>query len=82
MKELRVTLEEERAAEHSRLENQRRRDIERLKAELEEELQEERRKLLDEKEEKLNSLKQEVTEDETDQPGSSSFIYLDFLLFV
>ncbi len=64
LKELRVTLEEERVAEHDRLEAQKRRDIERLKAESEEELQAEKRRLQGEREEILNSLKQEVTEDD------------------
>lgn len=64
MKELRVTLEEERAAERNRLEAQRRRETERLKAELEEELLAQRRRLEAEREEKLNSMKQEVTDDD------------------
>lgn len=62
LKELRVTLEEEREAERGRLEAQRKKDVERLKAELEEELQAERRRLQAEREEKLSALKQEVAE--------------------
>lgn len=71
LKELRITLEEERAAERDRLEAQKRRDIEHLKAESEEELQAERRKLQAEREEKLNSLKQEVTGDDAGLTVSS-----------
>lgn len=64
LKELRLTLEEERVSERDRLEAQKRQDLERLKAESEEELQAERRRLQGEREEKLGSLKQEVTEDD------------------
>lgn len=60
LKESRIALEEERAAARDRLEDQKKRDLERLKAESEEELQAERTRLLREREEKLNSLKQEV----------------------
>lgn len=62
LKELRMTLEEERAVEQKRLEAQKRQDVERLKTEFEEELQAERRRLQGEREEKLNSLKHEVTD--------------------
>lgn len=65
MKELRLALEEERAAERQRLDAQRREDVERLKAELEEELRAERRRLQGEREEKLNALKQEVIPNHT-----------------
>lgn len=78
LKELRITLEEERVAERDRLEAQKRQDIERLKAESEEELQAEKRRLQGEREEKLNSLKQEVTEDDAGLLVSSSFV--DFSL--
>lgn len=61
LKELRITLEEERAAEQEKLEAQKRQNIERLKAEFEEELQAEKRRLQGEREEKLNSLKHEVS---------------------
>lgn len=62
LKELRITLEKERAAERDRLEAQKKQDTERLKAESEEELRAEKRRLQGEREEKLSSLKQEVTE--------------------
>lgn len=74
LKELRISLDAERAAERDRLEAQKRRDMERLKAEWEEELQAERRRLQGEREEKLASLKQEVTEDEASQHASTSFL--------
>lgn len=74
LKELRITLEEERVAERDRLEAQKRQDIERVKAELEEELQAEKRRLHGEREEKLNSLKQEVTVDDAGLLVSSSFV--------
>lgn len=64
LRDLRITLEEERASERDRLEAQRRRDIEHLKEESEEELQGERRKLQEEREEKLNSLKKQVAGDD------------------
>lgn len=63
LKELRVTLEEERVAQRDRLEAQMRQDTERLKAESEEELQAEKRRLQGEREERLSSLKHEVTEE-------------------
>lgn len=76
LKELRIMLEEERAVERDRLEAQKRRDIEHLKAESEEELQAERRRLQAEREEKVNSLKQEVNGDDA---GSSSFLIFKLL---
>lgn len=80
LKEFRITLDEERAAQRDRLEAQNRRDIEHLKAESEEELQAERRRLKAEREEKVNSLKQEVTCDDAGRPGSSSFLISELLL--
>lgn len=61
LKELRITLEEERAAAQGRLEAQKK-DIQRLQAESEEELEATKKRLEREREEKLNTLKQEVTE--------------------
>lgn len=61
LKELRITLEEERAAARGRLEAQKK-DIQRLQAESEEELEATKKRLEREREEKLNTLKQEVTE--------------------
>lgn len=62
LKELQLSLEEERAAARNTLEAQRKQEFERLKAESEEKLQAERRRLQREQDEKLNSLKQEVTD--------------------
>lgn len=73
LKELRITLEAERVAERDRLEDQKRQDMECLKAESEEELQAERRRLQGERDEKLGSLKQEVTEDDAGLLVSTSF---------
>lgn len=75
MKELRITLDEERAVERVRLEAQKRQDIERLKSEFEEELQAEKRRLQGEREEKLNSLKHEVTD------GALACLIFNFILF-
>lgn len=74
LKELRITLEEERGAERDRLEAQRRRDIERLQEESEGELQAEKRRLQGEREEKLTSLKHEVNEDDAGPLVARSFL--------
>ena len=76
LKELRVSVEAERAAERSRLEAQNRQEMEHLRVTLEEELRAERTRLRGEKEETSGSLKQEVTGNDADLLASASFLIL------
>lgn len=76
LKELRLTLEAERASERDRLEAQKRQDLERLKAESEKELQAETSRLQEERKEKLDSVKQEVSEDDAGQLVSASLVQI------